>query len=483
MKHRKSICENLEERVLDFVQERKLLSAKDRVLAGVSGGADSVCLLFMLFFLRKQMWGKLRVEVVHVHHMIRGKEADEDMAYVEKLCAQYEIPFHGVCIPVQHIAKEQGLSLEEAGRKARYDTFHRICQERGLNKIAVAHHKDDQAETVLMNLLRGTGLKGAAGIPAKRNGIVRPLLCLSRKEIETYLQEKAVEYRTDSSNLDCVYTRNKIRNQVFPYLKEQINPKALEHLVLFSHQAEEIEDYFNNQANILLDEYGKLEKKRVILSLECRKEPKILRTYIIRMCLEKIGTGLKDVSAVHIEQIHQLMDGRTGAKVQLPRGIWVEKNYGEVIFFLEEPKEKGQEVIEVRLEDLQENESYVVPYEDGFFDFQVKNVNFFQTFPKKKYTKWFDYDTIKFVLQLRTRKPGDFLVINAAGGRKKLKDYFMDAKISRQDREHKILLTEGSEVLWIVGERMSEKYKVQKETKKVLEVTYYKEFSGGYYAE
>lgn len=496
MKQQKSICEEIEEKVLKFVQERTLLQPKDRVLAGVSGGADSVCLLFMLLFLKKRMQEELHIEVVHVHHMIRGEEADEDMAYVENLCAGLRVAFHGVQIPVPRIAGEQGLSLEEAGRKVRYDTFEKLCQKQNLTKIAVAHHKDDQAETVFMNLLRGSGMKGAAGIPAKREKIVRPLLCLTRKEIELYLREKAVNYCTDSTNHDCEYTRNKVRNRIFPYLVKHVNAKALEHLVSFGEQAEEVDDYFQKQAHILLEKYGKLNEKRVILSLDCMQEPGILRTYIIRLCLEKTGGGLKNISAVHMKQIQQLMEGRTGTIIQLPRGIRIEKSYDEIIFFQEksEIKQAGKEVLmnfawesvpgnpnaserdeekrQINLVALEENHSYRVAYGDGFFCFRVKNVKNFQTFPKKKYTKWFDYDTIKFTLQLRRRMPGDFLVINAAGGKKKLKDYFIDARISRHDREGMTLLAEGSEILWIVGERISERYKVQEATKKVLEVTY-----------
>lgn len=474
-----------EEKVIRFVLDRQLLKEGDRVLAGVSGGADSVCLLFVLLSLRSYFGGRLHIEVVHVHHMLRGKEADEDMAYVEELCRSQAVPFHPVMLPVKQIAEEQGWSVEEAGRRVRYDTFDRICRERRLHKIAVAHHRDDQAETVLMNLFRGSGLKGMAGIPAVRGNIIRPLLAVSREEIEAYLTQMGIMYRTDSTNLDCDYTRNRVRNQLLPYIEENINKQASMHIVQFAARAGEIDCYFQKKANLLFEKYGRTSEKRVILCLDCLKEDKTELVYLIRKVLNCLVSGLKDISQEHLEQVYRLMMGRTGGRCYLPGKVQVEKSYDtcEFRFVDTEAKEdknaggssasqadKMSEAVQVHPAHLHENIPYTVSISGVKFIFTVKNLKKNETFPKKKYTKWFDCDKINFTLQLRTRKNGDYIVINSAGGHKKLKDYLIDNKIPRQERDRLLLLTEGAELLWIVGMRISERYKVTDNTTKILEV-------------
>ncbi len=501
----------IEQKVYQYVKDRQLLMEGDRVLAGVSGGADSVCLLLMLLALQRCILRQnvskelkvdfdssatghwLHIEVVHVHHMIRREEADEDAAYVERLCRQHQIPFHLVKKPVEHIAKENRWSVEEAGRRVRYEAFEIICRERKLNKIAVAHHRDDHAETILMNLFRGSGLRGVSGIPAVRGKIVRPLLGLSRDEIEEYLKAIHVEYRTDSTNLDCDYTRNKVRNQLIPYIEEHINAKATEHLVQFGDHAGEIDDYFQKKANILFEKYGRREENRAILCLDCLKEDKIEVTYLIRRMLLLVAAELKDIGNEHVEQIYRLMNGRTGGKCQLPGHMIVEKSYHQCIFSrkvenVDEIRNKQEskdwngerfssgdtgehpECVEINWIDLQEEIPYSIELPEAKFTFTVKKMKKNETFPKKKYTKWFDCDKIKFTLQLRTRKSGDYIVINSQGGRKKLKDYFIDNKIVREERDRRLLLTEGSEILWITGMRISQRYKVEECTTRILEV-------------
>ena len=187
------------QKILKFITENDMLKANDRVIVGVSGGADSVCLLFTLMEIRREI--PLTLAAVHVEHGIRGEDAKEDARYVQRLCQEYDIPFRKYCYRVAEIARERKQSVEEAGRELRYQAFEEACREYHANKIAVAHHMDDDAETVLLNLFRGSGLKGLAGIPAVRGKIIRPLLCVSRQEIEQYLTEHGIAYRTDATNL------------------------------------------------------------------------------------------------------------------------------------------------------------------------------------------------------------------------------------------------------------------------------------------
>lgn len=460
----------IEERVLAYVKEHGLLDAGDSILAGVSGGADSVCLLFVLLRLQEHFAGKLRIEVVHVHHGLRGAEAQEDLQYVEQLCLQQGLPFHPVYEDVAKIAKAEGISTEEAGRKARYGAMERIASERGLDSIAVAHHLDDQAETILMNLFRGSGMRGMAGIQPRRGRIIRPLLCLSRAEIEQYLDERLVAYRTDATNLSCDYTRNKLRNELLPYVKSNINDQAVQHIVRFGAYASEAEQYLQKQAQILFHKYGKIDKKEVILSVECLQEERIMSTYLVRHALEQLGCGLRDITHEHIGRVCQQMLGRTGARLSLPGGIIVEKSYGHIHF-----SEGGQGDEEgkhepVNVEGISPETGVTIHFQGEIFTFTVRNKKKSQIFPKKKYTKWFDYGKIDSMLQLRTRQPGDMLAVCAGGGQKKLNRYFIDEKVPRADRDRCILLALGSQILWVVGGRISEAYKVQEDTRQVLEV-------------
>ena len=360
------------------------------------------------------------------------------------------------------------MSLEEAGRAARYDAFEKTAALHGYNKTAVAHHRDDQAETMLMNLFRGSGIHGMAGMRPQRGGIIRPLLCVSRAEIELYLNRRGIAYCTDASNYENMYTRNRLRNELLPYVKEHINRGAVEHIVRFGEQAEEIDCYFQKITKILFDKYGRMEQNAVILNVTCRQEEKLAVTFLIRYALERLGAGLRDIGTEHVDKIYQLLSGRTGAKLPLPGNISVEKSYEQLIFRHGDSRNTPAG-LPAEVGYLEPEQSVRVEFGTLEFTFQVRKRKKNETFPKKKYTKWFDYDKIESMLQLRTRRTGDSIAVCADGGRKTLKKYFIDAKIPRDERESTVLLADGSEIVWIVGQRISERYKVHADTEWILE--------------
>ena len=209
----------LEKQVKEYCDRHQMLERGDRVVLGVSGGADSVCLLFVLLALRREL--DLQLHVVHVNHGIRI-EAGEDAAYVSALCEAHQVPFYLYEKDIPALAKEWSCSEEEAGRRVRYEAFEEVLRQQCCQKIAVAHNSNDRAETMLFHLFRGTGLTGLAGIRPVRGQIIRPLLCVDRAQIETYLTEKQISYRHDATN-DCDdYTRNKIRHHILPYAEQEI---------------------------------------------------------------------------------------------------------------------------------------------------------------------------------------------------------------------------------------------------------------------
>ena len=284
-----------------FIEENQLIKKGDRIVLGVSGGADSICLLHILSCIQKAL--EIRLFVVHINHGIRGEEAKRDEDFVRDFCKRLNVEFFAFHYDIKKMAKEQKISEEEAGRKARYSTFDtvakKIIQKEGVDaqnvKIAIAHNKDDNAETILHNLSRGSGISGLKGILAQNGNIIRPLLCFSRQEIEEYLSKNNIEYMTDSTNLENEYTRNVLRNEVFPILKNNVNSNVINNFYKTSNIVAEADEYFENLAIKFCEKNLKNTGDGVFLlnKKELLKKEHILATYIIRYSLREI---LKHIS-------------------------------------------------------------------------------------------------------------------------------------------------------------------------------------------
>jgi tRNA(Ile)-lysidine synthase len=229
-----------EEKVIRFIRDNELIRSGDRILIALSGGADSVFLLHFLTKFKKKY--KSELAVLHINHLIRGKNADEDEKFCREMCSKLDVKFYSVRKNVKLFAAKNKISVEEAGRILRYKTLNETARKYQYDKIATAHHLSDNAETVLLNLIKGTGLKGLSGIPVKRDNIIRPILSLSKEEITSYLQQNKILFRTDESNLSDDYERNFIRNNIIPLIKNRLNP-SFEH-ALFNASAI-IKSYYN----------------------------------------------------------------------------------------------------------------------------------------------------------------------------------------------------------------------------------------------
>lgn len=441
-------------KIEEYILKNNMIHQGERILVGVSGGADSVCLLDVLNCLSPKLQCSLKV--VHVNHLLRGTEAECDELFVRRLCERYELPC--ICIQknVREMSEQLGISLEEAGRKARYEIFDSM---EDIDKIAVAHHGDDQAETVLYNIIRGSSLKGAGGMRPVRDKIVRPLLCVTRKEIEQYLKERGMEYCTDSSNLENEYTRNKLRNTVIPFLKEEINPAVCANLNGFAEQLREYYDYVALQAREAWKQYCEGEDVLALDVEGLKTEHSVIRREVIMMALKTLAGTAKDFTGKHVEAVEELLDRQVSKQVHLPYGIVAMRCYQKIV---------------IKYDRTVFEES--VPFGDyGEEDFQFSIMEKPEGFQWEKftndYTKVFDYDKINVNLKLRKRMPGDYLIMDDSGRRKRLKSYFIDEKIPQSTRDKVWILADGSHVLWIVGYRTSAAYKVSSETKKLLVVT------------
>lgn len=332
-----------------------MIRAGDRVLAGLSGGADSTALFDVLERLSGPMGFSLRA--VHVHHGLRGAEADRDAAFSEQLCRERKIPFFLVRADVREAAKASHLSLEAAGRALRYEALYRAAEMWDLESpgerpalIAVAHHRDDQAETVLLQLSRGSGLKGAAGMPPVRDRVIRPLLSVSRQEITDYLRERGISWVTDSTNLSGDYTRNRIRNQVIPLLSEAVNSRASDHLAQAAELLREADSFLEEEAGKLLEllerdrDTGEVPGAPGTLNTEILKERHpALRKY----CLRRWAAGLlpegAELTFAHLEGLDGLVTGGTGRQQSLPGGFAAEVDRGKLILI--PPEEHGNKAL------------------------------------------------------------------------------------------------------------------------------------------
>ncbi len=459
-------------RVWSYVNRLSMIEKQDKIVVGVSGGADSVCLVLVL----QEAVEKLdcQLEVAHLNHGIRDREADRDALYVEEFCKVRKIPFHLKKVNTLQVAKEQGLTVEEAGRSLRYEFFTEVAEKTDANKIAVAHNKNDNAETILLNLMRGTGLKGLTGIPPVRDNVIRPLLCVEREEIEAFLQEKDISFCMDSTNLGEDYTRNRIRHNLLPYMTEHFNGSVVDAMNRAGENLRQVAEFLEEQVKAAENLYVKeiSDGCRVeILAEAFGKLPKAVLSEILANGFEKVAGSRKDFAEKHRDMLFALADGESGKSVNLPYGVVAGQEYGKII--LEKTSgflERGDFCMEVPLEngriDLGRGNYLEITVEDR--DVCQKD----ETFSENKYTKWFDYDIIKSTLQIRNRQTGDYIAVTKDGGTRKIKDFFINEKIPRRYRDEILLLTSGSEVLWVIGYRMSEAYKITGHTKKVLKVRY-----------
>lgn len=443
------------QKVKAYVKKWHMLQKEDSVIAGISGGADSVCLLFMLLKLQKELGFALMA--VHVNHGIRGAEAERDEAYVKRLCRQWNVRLKVYRENVPAYAKEHGMTEEEAGRDIRRTCFCKVLKEWGGTKIALAHHENDNVETLLWNLCRGTGIRGLGGIAPVNDVWIRPLLCVKRREIESYLKKRGISYCTDTTNADRRYMRNRIRMDIIPYLEDCVNTESVSHMGKTMERMYELEQY-------ILEEVGQYKEsctgwkngRRIIRQTEYTKIPKALRDNVLHEILCETAGRRKDIEEVHVQMLRDLFTKQVGKRIDLPYGVTAIRTYEGVRFEKNIPEASYAG---------DENELFSI----RVFDREPGNV----TFPEKIYTKWFDYDIIKNTVKIRHRIAGDSIVINRYGGRKKLKQYFTDQKIPQEDRDKIWIAADGDEVLWIVGYRQSQKYQITEKTTKILEIQYY----------
>lgn len=483
------MADKIYNKVKNYINEYHMIEAGDLIAVGVSGGADSVCLLHLLQRLSKEI--PYQLLAVHVNHGVRA-EAAEDAAYVEKLCRKLEISFYLQEVDMNSYAAEHKMSPEEAGRQLRYKIFEEALKQRKQNgehcKIAVAHNAEDRAETMLFHLFRGSGIKGLASIQPVRGRIIRPVLCLDRSEIEGYLAEYRLQYCQDSTNATDEYTRNKIRHHILPYARQEICAGAVVHMGELADKLSETERYLEGQAERLYEIYveepvswnedtGGKPKCLRIQGAELLTQDPVMYKQVLLLCMEKLTPHRKDITGQHVAELVELIKRDGSKELSLPYGIKAYKEYGRLILYRETneciSQSKGGETAN-QVYVVKPPTEVIVPGEGTYIFTILENNGLFcekqQNIPQNRYTKWFDYDKIIEAMLLRTRQQGDYLTIDDALHTKSIKQYMINEKIPKLQRDSMHLLTDGAHVLWVPGYRTSQRYKVEKSTKRILQV-------------
>ena len=309
----------MKKKVLETIKKYNLIEKGDKMVLAVSGGPDSISMLNILNEIKEEKIIDFNICVAHVNHMIR-KEAKEDEEYVKKYCKQKKIDFYSKSIDVQKIANNNKVGTEEAGRYARYKFFDEILEKTASNKIAIAHNKNDKAETIIMNLIRGTGITGLKGIEAKRGKYIRPLIECERFEIEDYCKKEKLNPKIDKTNFENVYTRNKIRNIVIPYVKKEFNPNIIETLNRLSELVVDEENYIIKQVERIYKEILISEnEKEIIIDLKSfNKQEKVIKSRIILYTITRLFGTSKEIAKVHIDDIIKLCKNNIGNKFLTP---------------------------------------------------------------------------------------------------------------------------------------------------------------------
>ena len=452
-----------------FNQLHSMFERGNRIIVAVSGGADSVCLLELLYEMRER-W-ELSLYVLHVHHGIRGEEADRDAVFTEELARKYQLPFRLVRVRVPEEADRRGRSEEETGRILRYEALEQYRQEIKADRIAVAHHQDDQAETVLFHLFRGSGPKGLSGMPPRRDAVIRPLLFASRSDIQDYLREKGLTWCQDTTNQEMVYSRNRIRHQILALAQEHINPGAGRHIAQAAEKLAAWRSYIEEQGRQAYNRTVTREGGRLFVKADVfAGEDPVLQSEILGAVFAELTEGARDIGQVHYEQVRELLSAPAGRHLELPGGLRVEKQYGRVCFQRKEAA-IGEEPVSV----VCQIPSRHIVERDGVrwqFVLEVKGRDDLpEEILQKDYTKLFDYDMIKDSLMIRGPQEQDYFVMDGTGKRKRLNRYYIDRKIPRSERPAQLVVAEGSHVLWALPDRISGAYQITENTKRVLVIT------------
>lgn len=443
-----------------------MINEGDNIIVALSGGPDSVCLLNVLNELKEEL--KISLYSAHVNHCLRGEEANLDAEYARELSEALSIPFFIKKVNIHKICEDTGMSCESAGRKVRYDFFDEVAKCTGANKIAIAHNYNDQAETILMRIMRGAGLEGLVGIKAVRdNKYIRPIIDINRKDIEAYCEARNLKPRIDETNLENIYSRNKVRLELIPYIEKNFNSDIISTLNRTSAVIKVENDFLQKVSLENYKKYCDNNGKTVIIKRDMFKEHEAIVNRVLRLALKQVVGDLNNFESVHISEIANIQRLSTGKKVILPRAVVAENVYGDICMHIVD--ENSNFNIEGEY-NLSINDKTYIEEIDSYVEITMVNKKDSKK-SSNKYEKYLAIDGREHSnIIFRHIKEGDTFVPLGMKGSKKLNRFFIDNKIPRDERNNKLLLCIDDEIAWIFGDRISEKFKITEESNKILRI-------------
>ncbi len=447
-----------EQKVVKFIKKNKLINAENKILVALSGGADSVFLLVFLYKFQKLF--KISLAAAHINHSLRGKEANKDQSYSKILCDKFDIPFYTKRVYVKSFASKNKISIEEAARKLRYSSLKKIAKEINADKIATAHNIDDNAETVLFNLTRGTGVSGMAGIPFQRENIIRPILVLSKVEIIQYLEKQNIKYVTDSTNLDNSFSRNFIRNEILQPIRENLNPSVSEAILKFS-------ELFKNHSKLISSLLQEIEKKfttyenntlKISLSIVSQHNDFIIGELLKSIFQKYFCTEFNYNDFI---KLSELFNKQRGKQVKFKNGITAFRESDSILFFAKDETTDFDEKI-ITLGNFAETKNGKLHISDA----ENKNI----TGKSNKLSELISGDNLEDIFILRRWKNGDKFIPLGMNNFKKISNFLSEQKVQSNIKKDQLVLTNGNKIVWVVGQRLDNRFKILKNTRKVVKL-------------
>jgi tRNA(Ile)-lysidine synthase len=473
----KMLCE-FEKKVAAFIKANSLFESADRIVLALSGGVDSTALLHTLVSLKNEDILHTDIMCAHVNHQLRGADADADENFTIAQANDLQLPVTTRRVDVRGFARKNKLSIETAARQLRIQTLVDITKENNCTWIATAHHKNDNAETVLQRLARGTGFRGLAGIWPTRifaNVIcfARPLLSVTRNEVIEYLQKRNLKWRTDHTNADCTYTRNFIRHQLLPELQKDCGGFLVGQLSELAASARKLNSHVCNCAEKVWQELTECSDNEIKLNLKMfLAQPPPVKVELVRLSLTAVGSGQRDVTRQHFKRILNLArQNVTGRKIELPSGFVVHRDYDYIVFSRPEkssvPDELIDKSIKVQVPGQTEFGQYLI--EAIVLEADDCSIKGFKA-EKTNCIEWFDLDNVKSPLEVRFRKPGDRFWPFGLEAEKKIGKFLTAAKIPRQVRRKLLVIADSEKIIWLWPLRISEQTRVTKKTRRILQL-------------
>ncbi len=449
------------------LRSTRLISPNDLVVVGVSAGSDSMALLHLMLRLNQLDEWNLKLHIAHLNHGLRGADADADAAFVQAAADSHSLPCTIEQKDIAKLADAESPGVEEISRRERYAFFERVCLQTGAKVVAVAHHADDHAETILQRILRGTGVRGLAGIPRSRPlsthssvRLVRPVLRMTRQSLRTYLADEGVAFREDRTNASVEPTRNRIRNVILPEIEQSINPQVRDALVRLGEQAEWVEEYLRETVQRTFESLiiSHTDQQLVLNVDALSRKSRIVQTELIRMGYRSFGLGEQDLSFTHLSAgLDLVADSASGKQLQFPQGMTLEKRYHQLLFSLpsDEPREEIDQEIAVQLPGQTLLPIRRLQIDCSIVDVKPEEVKRLRH-ARGQMEEYIDFEAVHPPLVVRTRRAGDRFFPLGAPGSKQLSDFLSDTKVDPKERERVAVLCDQLGPIWVIGYRIDD---------------------------